>query len=434
VKRPRARRAAVGGVVILALLAPATVATAGPARAPGSAVRASSEHAVRFRPGPRSFHITRNDGNDVKGPLDLKTLTITRGRSQDVLTFKTQTKVTNAQLDPNDGNFAILIDGNDNQKYDFAEYVFYASGKLRNVLVNLSTNKAIAALPASRLSGSSFRAVVAFQRFLGSAFTYRFALISYYQGTPCSKKKPCVDAIPNRFPLIPIDRGRPTARFVHPAGFAGGLYAADGSAAGTFSLDMLLVDDRYGVGIGPWTLESRQVGAAWAVLRTGKGVGVKFTKTVSRTESAPGEYEYRLQTSDRQGNRSAWSAPIEVAVPFDETDATVTPTGTWTSSSPTGAFGGTVLGSSTATDTIAFAPAITGKHLCVMLGPTSVDATTADASIDGGATTTVSEGTTTVARSTQCFAVSASATHTLTLTIGTNTAPFVVDGFYVTQG
>ena len=46
----------------------------------------------------------------------------------------------------------------------------------------------------------------------------------------------------------------------------------------------------------------------------------------------------------------------------------------------------------------------------------------------------MTENTTTVARSTQCFAVAASSTHTLTLTIGaSNTAPFVVDGFYVTQ-
>ncbi|MGE5225930.1 MAG: hypothetical protein ACM3OO_03545 [Planctomycetaceae bacterium] len=370
----------------------------------------------------------------MKGPLDLKTLTITRGRSQDVLTFKTQTKVTNAQLDPSNGNFAILIDVNDNQKFDYGSYVFFASGKLRNVLVNLSTNKAVAVLPASRLSGSSFRAVVAFQKFLGSAFTYRFALFSSYQAKPCSKKKPCIDAIPNRFPLIPIDRGHPSARFVHPTGFSGGLFAADGSAVGTFPLDMLLVDDRYGVGVGPWTLESRVVSGSWAVLRTGTGVGVKFEKIVSRTEGTPGEYEYRLQTSDRQGNRSAWSDPIEVAVPFDETDATVTPTGAWSSTSPAGAFGGSVLGSSTASDTITFAPATAGKHLCVMLGPTGVDGTTADASIDGGATvSSVTEGTATVTRSTACFPVTASTTHTLTLTVGTNTAPFVVDGFYVTQ-
>ncbi|MGZ4149566.1 MAG: hypothetical protein ACXVQJ_05975, partial [Actinomycetota bacterium] len=116
-ERPRARRAAIGGVVALTLLAPATTASAGP-HVPANAVRASSGRTVRFRPGTRSFHITRNDGNDVKGPLDLKTLTITRGRSQDVMTFKTQTKVSNAQLDPSNGNFAILIDVNDNQKYD----------------------------------------------------------------------------------------------------------------------------------------------------------------------------------------------------------------------------------------------------------------------------------------------------------------------------
>ena len=132
-QRPRARLVTIGSVVAMTLLVSATAATAGP-RVPRSAVRASSGPAVRIRPGARSFRIRRTDGNDVKGPLDLKALTITRGRSEDVLTFKTQAKVKNSQLDPTNGNFAIGIDTNDDQKYDYYEYFFYSEGRLRSLL------------------------------------------------------------------------------------------------------------------------------------------------------------------------------------------------------------------------------------------------------------------------------------------------------------
>ena len=184
-----------------------------PAGASPRVPRSASEELPEFAPPAqaptdRSFSISRKDGNDTRGPLDLSSMKLTRGKKQDTISFTTLGPVSNAAIDPHNGNFAILIDNNDNRKYDFAQYVFFAGGKLRGVLYNLKTERTVdRTVPTSRTGPKAFRQVIERTK-LQSPGTYRIALFAVYGASPCAQT--CVDSIPNRLPLIPLDHRAPT--------------------------------------------------------------------------------------------------------------------------------------------------------------------------------------------------------------------------------
>jgi hypothetical protein len=71
-----------------------------------------------------SFAIRRDDGNDVKGDLDLRSMRISRGKAKDTIAFATFDPVSNTAIDPENGNFAVLIDTDNDRDYDFGQYVF----------------------------------------------------------------------------------------------------------------------------------------------------------------------------------------------------------------------------------------------------------------------------------------------------------------------
>ncbi len=67
-----------------------------------------------------AFAISRGDANDVKGDLDLRAMKISRGKAKDTIAFSTYDAVSNAAID-GDGNFAVLIDTNNDRRYDFGQ-------------------------------------------------------------------------------------------------------------------------------------------------------------------------------------------------------------------------------------------------------------------------------------------------------------------------
>ena len=195
-------------VAAVALLLGAMPAGASP-RVPRSASEELPEFAPPAQaPTERSFSISRKDGNDTRGPLDLSSMKLTRGKKQDTISFTTLGRVPNAAIDPKNGNFAVLIDNNDNRKFDFAQYVFFSKGKIRGLLYNLKTDRTVdRTVPTSRTGPKAFRQVIERTR-LQSPGTYRIALFAVYGASPCAQT--CQDAIPNRFPLIPLDHRAPT--------------------------------------------------------------------------------------------------------------------------------------------------------------------------------------------------------------------------------
>ena len=166
----------------------------------------------RRQPTERAFSISRKDGNDVRGPLDLASMKISRGKTKDTVAFTGRGPISNGDLDINDGNLLILIDTNDAPPFEYGQYVFFAGGKLRGVLVNLGTNNIVdRTVPTSRTGPRGFRQVIQRAK-IHSPGTYRFIAGSYYQGVPMLGST-CVHRHDPQ-PIPSVDPARPSRAVV----------------------------------------------------------------------------------------------------------------------------------------------------------------------------------------------------------------------------
>ena len=419
-----ARRTSVATVVAasLVLLVPA-VTSAGP-RVPGWAIGAwrDTGRAAAAPVGGAGFSISRGDGNDTKGALDLTSMKITRGGTKDTVVLTNDTAVSNTDIDPDNGNFAVLIDTNDDQTFDFGQYVYFSAGKLRGVLINLKTDRVVdRTAPSSRVNTRAFRTVIQRGK-IQSLGTYRVALFSYSQGAPCTPKNACVDAVPNRYPLIPLDHEAPSAQITNLEP-----YANDVSGTLSTPLDFTVADDTYGTGVKSWTVQRKQAGTSGGWQQMAKGKSKNPTVSVTGDEGAT--YQVRVIAVDRQGNKEV-SSIERTTFAVDDRDGSVSFGGTAVESSPGGAFLTTMTSvGSGGSATFSFTG---GSTVCVMGGPVTAGQTTdADVTLDLTPVSFGSESGTTAPRArTGCAPVPGAGSHSLVLTV-TSAESYAVDGFYV---
>ena len=373
-------------------------------------------------PTERSFSISRKDGNDTRGPLDLSSMKLTRGKQQDTISFTTLGRVSNAAIDPKNGNFAVLIDNNDNRKFDFAQYVFFSKGKIRGLLYNLKTDRTVdRTVPTSRTGPKAFRQVIERTR-LQSPGTYRIALFAVYGASPCAQT--CQDAIPNRFPLIPLDHRAPTVTWDSAP-----LYSGDASSDLNAPIEFHFSDDRFGTGIESWIVERRDIGSGtWELV--GEGT------TAHPTVAVPGEegksYDVRFTVTDKQKN---WkhSSTKRITFPVDDDSATYDPPVSQDVAA-SGWFMGTRTGISNTvapgTATFTFEGGI-GSEVCVMGGPADSGMATAGVVLDGDPQSSMDVDTSFPLHGrVACYTTDNADPHTLVVT-GTSATTFWIDGFYV---
>jgi hypothetical protein len=368
------------------------------------------------------FAISRKDGNDVKGPLDLASMKITRGGKSDAVSITAQERVDNDSIKPENGNFAILIDTNDNRKYDFGQYLFFSGNHLHAVLVNLRTNNTVdRSAPISRSSSWTLRTVIQHRK-IDSPGTYRFAVVSYYQARPCSRRHPCIDAIPNRFPLIPLDH---RDREVTWGPFSRVSDATLGDPSTT--VQFTLADDKFGTGVKSWKLQSRAVGTTtWTTEDSGGGGGL----TSADLSGSPGDsLQVRVLVVDKQKNERA-STIKSYSFPYDETDSTIFSFGAGWSAAASAQdpyFGAAQAGSDGSIATVNFS----GTSICILGGPTAATAS-AEVKIDGvQRVPTLYEQPTTLPRtSVWCWINLTTDPHTAEVEV-TSTEPLIIDGVYL---
>jgi hypothetical protein len=367
----------------------------------------------------RGFAISRSDGNDTDGPLDLASMRAERGGSQDEIRLVTQQGVTNADLDVDDGNFAILIDTNDNERYDYAQYVFFASGKLRAILVKLSTGRiADRSAAVSRLSARSFRTLVSLRK-LHNPATYRFAATSYYEASPCSRQRPCIDTIPNRLPLIPMDHGQPIADADAPS------FSTDVSSTTTFPVHVVTGDDPRGTGVASWAFQVQEDGGVWTTVDSGGNAVDRMVDVIGQEGSS---YRYRLRVVDEQRNEKI-TAIRTTPVPIDQNGGIVDfSTGDWDATAEAWAWGGTMRLSNDPAEA-QVTGTFTGTRMCVMGGHPSADGS-ASVTIDGLSGLPVFQSPTSIlGGEIDCSLVlSSPGPHTFVLSVYEGTV--AIDGFY----
>ena len=382
------RRSSILTAVIAAalLLLGAMPAGASP-RVPGRAsgrLRRRRPRGCRHPPSA-SFSIIRKDGNDVRGPLDLASMKISRGKTQGHRWLSRRSgRVSNAAIDLNNGQ---LRDPDRHQRrpppFEYGQYVFFAGGKLRGVLVNLEHRTTSSTAP-SRPRGpvrKAFRQVIQRAK-IQSPGTYRHRLFAVYQASPVLRST-CRASTrsPTGTPLIPLDHRAPTFGWDDWE-----TYSGDASDELTSPIEFHVADDRVRHRRQEWIVERREIGCGTPGNRRGR------EGRLHPTVAVPGRGGSDLRRPDHRDRPAEEPKHLDLQahhVPVRRRCSAIYDPIVTQDVAATGWFLGTRSGISNAvapgTATFTFDGG-TGTQVCVMGGPVDSGTATADVSLDGGAT------------------------------------------------
>jgi hypothetical protein len=363
--------------------------------------------------------ITRADGNDTRGPLDLALVRVTHAMGATVFRIMTLKHFGNNQVNGDKGLLEVDFDTNADRNANFYAVVFFKHGKMRGLLFKGNGDRIAGTLAASRVGRRSVQVKVPLAK-IGNPKSYDFAVFSAYFATPCRDAHPCIDSIPNRFPLIRHDLTGPTFRWtpIPPT------YSTDLTSHLAFPVSFAVKDDKYGSGVKEWTLQRQEVGTAtWVVVK----VGTKLSPTVKVAGLEEGKsYDLRVVVRDNQGNVTKGSVK-RTSVPDDDANTFFEYSSSWTS---TGGVSGAFLGTTHTAgldETVSFVVE-SGQELCILGGPTAAAEATAHLVVGGGPPVVLTEETDTAARTKLACVAEAFAPNTLVLITVTSAELFVFDG------
>jgi len=374
-----------------------------------------------FLPVAGANTITRTDGNDSPGPLDLASMRVTHAGTSHGFRMTTQDAFTNAEIDGDVGWFRVGFDLNADQTYDRNIFVFYASGRMRGVLTDKSLAVIDYGLWASRVSGNTVEVRLPMSK-IGNPDNYDVAVWTVSRSSPCTEKDPCIDFIPNRYPLIRHDLTAPKVAWTDVPEVS-----TEVSATTTFPVSFVATDVGFGSGVKTWILWRAPLGTKhWTKVKA--GTAAKATVRVEGTQGAM--YAFKVEAVDRQGNMARLSGRT-TSVPWDDAGASYGPTEVdWTGETGVGgAYLGTTHTSATlgATATFAF-KADRGRQACVVGGP-SDGPVEADMTLDSTTRARWLHENRLIdqRRIVGCMSVGTTGRHRVTITVPAATG-FVVDG------
>jgi hypothetical protein len=360
--------------------------------------------------------ITRSDGNDTKGPLDLGGAKVSHVPGGSVFQINTLAPFTNAEANGNNGLFEVGIDSNADRNPNYFIDVFFAAGRFRGVLFKPNGSVITYYLKAARVSPKAVKVTLRHSQIVQKG-SYDFLIFSAYFAPPCTNKNPCVDAIPNRYPLIRHDYTPPTITWG-----AVPTYSSDVSTTATFPVLFNVKDDVYGSGVKSWLLQRKAVGTStWVTVKA--GTALHPTVQVSGSEAT--SYDLRVVAVDRQANKRT-SPTRRVNVPFDDRNSLFLYTLQTLNDSVSGAFLGTTT-SIADTGTVVFTMPFDVTDICVVGGPTTGPASSMSVSAPTPIGGTIAEDGSTPVRDRTCVGVPVTSGTVVTMT-SSSAEPFVLDG------
>ena len=338
---PRMRRSPIILVLIVAM---------GLVSLPASAGGATLAHLPR--------PIVRRDGNDTRSPLDLRWMRLVHATPYvDQLTFATWNGVTDAELDPvHHGNFGVGIDLNNHPRhYEYIVYVSFVAGRLRGLIYDAATRRT-KPTTAARLGPRTFRVNLPERRIGGE---FRFFLFGFYEASPCSSAHPCMDVIPNRFPLPVLDPLQPRASTTLRCDPC---VSSNRSTDLAFPYPFKVADERYGSGIRRWAVQDQVVGDTTWTTVAGGGSDISSSAEIDGAEGVA--YNVRIYARDRSGNVT--QSTQELIFPYDDQHpGVVSYSGAWTHPTSSTSYLGTTSVSSTDGDTATFS-FTGGRSVCAV--------------------------------------------------------------------
>ena len=303
--------------------------------------------------GPAAAHtFTKADGNDSRGKLDLRSVTVSHTATGVVHRVQTYESWTARSLGA-DSFFIIQIDKNKDRRYERCAFIFFTN-RLRGSLTNCRATF-IRFLPVTKLSGTAAKITIPKSQ---TGSVYWWAAASLWVGpAPCGGQG-CVDFAPNNFPDILHDMIPPiVTQLTDPLRE----WVESTTAGFTFPFS---VSDAH-AGIKSWTVQRYDVGTAtWSDVISGSTGGSKDAP-IDGEEGT--RVDYRVVATDRQGNTTI--GPTRRAyIPTDDDDLapgfSVAPA-TATDGAP---FGGTYSQMSSGTFTYTWTPDPT-DCLFELIGP-----------------------------------------------------------------
>jgi hypothetical protein len=304
--------------------------------------------------GPVMAHtFTRNDPNDSRGRLDLRSVSVSHTSTAVVHKVRTYESWTPKTLG-RDSFFLIQIDKNNDRNYERCAFIFFAGGRLRGSLTNCG-NTFIRSLPVAKLSGTTAKITIPKTQ---TGNVYWWAVASRWEGpAPCGA---CIDFAPDNFPDILHDMIPPVVG-LEPSP----LRVWENSTSANFTFPFSVTDAHSR--IKSWTVQRRQVGSpSWTFVTSGTSGGPKSPDVVGAEGTRS---DYRVVAVDNQGNQRIRIR--RVYIPRD--DDTLGPEGVF-SVAPTivsdeTAFGGTYSEMSSGTFTYTWTPGT--DCLFELIGPGS---------------------------------------------------------------
>jgi hypothetical protein len=264
----------------------------------------------------RADHRTVRDGDDTRGPLDLRSAE--HAHDGDTLVHRLVTRGTwSARQLKGDNFFLIGFNTEGSSDFDRCVFAFGVRSRLRAVMTNCG-RRALADVATSHPSGRVL-SVALDPSLLGDVAGYTWgAFSSFEDGRECAAG--CVDAAPNRPPGQLHDIVAPTIDFIAPVISAVGDFDA-GVPYSSIPEELYVrfaTDDDGGLGVVRWAIQRRVAGtSAWDSVLEGDQSHAQSTFVVHGGVEGT-HYEFRALSVDIGRNRT--TTPVaDVLVPFDDT-------------------------------------------------------------------------------------------------------------------
>jgi hypothetical protein len=256
--------------------------------------------------GVASAHsVTKTDGNDTRGLLDLRSASVAHKSNAVVHSFRTFAGWAPSDLGRNSSGFVIGIDrNNDPRQAERCVFIVYL-GRLRAFMTDCVNT--ISTLAISKPNRTTVKVNIPRRQ---TGFSYRWAVVSlYFEERPCLNG--CVDGIPNLSSFILHDLIPPTVTMDTAV-----LRVWDEHAGPSFDFPFS-VSDTGGAGVATWRIQKREPGGIW------ENTGVSGVGGGSKVPEVSGEEgtrnRYRVVVVDRHANRTNGPGRL-VFIPTDDDD------------------------------------------------------------------------------------------------------------------
>jgi hypothetical protein len=257
--------------------------------------------------------LTRIDGNDTRGPLDIRSASHGHAGNAVTHTIRTFSPWSRALLGPRTPNAFLLVVGTDRDPAPERVVLIFSSGGRMIARVLRPNGTLVGGAAASKPNGRTVRVSILRAR-LGSPAGYRWQAFSVFESRGGTCANGCVDRVPNASGRVLHDITAPQISFPAPAVPATTTYDVGFS-----------VSDTGGAGLRSWRLERRTFGTPiWSMVDSATTGGPQTYRQIANVDD---DHEFRVVAIDRQGNTRV--SPVRVvSVPWD--DNVLTYTGVWT--------------------------------------------------------------------------------------------------------